>query len=164
MFRYLLILSVLIFMAACTGEQNSTDSAAETSNTANTTEASTPASKPAKMHFEASHETPFCKLWVVKYAAEVDDKAAYNGRWFDLKKDGTFETGQYQEKTNFGQWSIEKETNIIKLLFNNPEIFPPNWKIQGSGGGGKILWKGNVPGNLQGIQLMMEPENVKPQQ
>lgn len=162
MFRYLLIsLPILFLIIACGGEQSNSATTTEANASAGTP-VSTPAA-PEKTHFEASHEAPYCKLWVVKFAAEVDDKAPYDGRWFDLKKDGTFETGQYQEKTNFGQWSIEKETNIIKLLFNSPEILPPNWKIQGAGGRGRIVWKGNVPGNPKGIQLMIEPETVKPQ-
>lgn len=163
MLRLLLLCAIAITFSFCTGEKSNSETA-----TANNATAAAPANKasannatPVKQNFEASHEAPFCKLWVVQAALSVQNPQDYKGLWFDLKKDGTFESGKYQEQTNFGHWSIEKETNILKLLYNTTDIIPANWKIQGSGGGGRILWKGNVPGNPGGGQVMLEPD-VKP--
>lgn len=163
MFRLFLLCSIAVLFSFCTSENANTNQSNDTTETptasANST---TPAAAPVKRNYEASHEAPFCKLWVVKYAAEVENRADYKGLWFDLKTDGSFQSGRYAEQSNGGTWSIEKETNIIRLQFNTPETIPSNWQIQGSGGGGRILWKGNVPGNPKGAQVMLEPENQRP--
>lgn len=160
MYRAFMIISVLFLLSSCQNE-NTPESNTETNQPE--TEVSTNQS-PSKTHYEASHEAPYCKLWVVKQAVNVDNQENYKGRWFNLKKDGTFESGQWGDTTNGGSWSIEKESNIISLVYNTPDVIPANWKIQGAGGGGRILFKGNVPGNERGIQMMLEPETVLPNQ
>ena len=160
MFRATLLLLIAMVFCYCGGEStdNNVQEVSQNSETTNTPEEAVP----AKMHFESSHEAPYCKLWVTKFAVEVEDIKDYKGRWFDLKCDGTFESGQWEEKTNYGQWNIEKDKNIINLLFNSPENIPARWEIQGAGGGGRIIWKGNIYGNEKGYQVIMESENFKP--
>ena len=154
MYKVFLLLSVAFVFTCCTNNNPSTEEAEVTA-------ANVP-SQPVKTHYEASHEAPYCKLWVVKHAGVTNDLNNYIGRWFNLKTDNTFESGKWEETNNSGTWSIDEETTIIKMIFKTPETIPSNWKIQGEGGGGRILFKGNVPGNEKGIQVMLEPETVLP--
>ena len=130
----------------------------------NSSATSTSEKAPLRTISEGSYEADFCKLWVIKHAVGVDDLNNYRGRWFNLKNDGTFENGQWGETTNGGTWSIEGPTSIMKFVFSTPESIPSNWQIQGKGSGGRILFKGNVPGNERGLQVMLDPENVLPVQ
>ncbi len=159
----LFLLCSIVFIFSCGGGDSTNTSNGEAATAGSSTSTTnTAAVAPVKKHYEASHEAPYCKLWVVKFAAEVDNPQDYKGLWFDLKTDGSFESGRYEEQTNDGTWSIEKETTIIKLQFNKQELIPSNWQIQGAGGKGRILWKGNVAGNRKGFQVMLEPENQRP--
>lgn len=162
--RLVLLLAISILFSYCSGDQAETDVTGDTAPNSENVASQDGAAGSAneKTHFEASHESPYCKLWVIKFAAEVEKQEDYKGRWFNLKCDNTFESGQWQETLNKGQWAIEESTNILSLYFNDPTDFPAAWQIQGSGGGGRIIWKGNVPGNLPGYQLMIEPETVLP--
>jgi len=115
MFRFLLLCTIAITCSFCKSDKNDTNANEATANSDNAAQAS---AAPVKKNYEASHEAPFCKLWVVKAPLGVSNPQDYKGLWFDLKKDGTFESGRYQEQTNYGRWSIGKETEILKLLFN----------------------------------------------
>ncbi|MFT5167888.1 MAG: hypothetical protein ACI8P3_003126 [Saprospiraceae bacterium] len=159
MYKVILIVSIAVLFSYCGGEpSNNVDTATST------TETSESVATPVKQNYEASHEAPYCKLWVIKHAGGVDDLKEYKGRWFNLKTDGSFESGKWGETNNGGTWSIEKPTMIIRFVFNTPETIPSNWQIQGGGGGGRILFKGNVSGNERGFQVMLEPETVLPTQ
>lgn len=145
----------IVFLMGCGGENSSTTSASSNPDATATTQ-------PQQMHFKADHETPYCRLWVVKMAVEVPDPPSFKGRWFDLKKDGTFASGHWSETNNSGTWGIDEASKIISFVFDKPDAFPTAWKIQGAGGGGRILWKGNVPGNEIGAQVMLEEETAIP--
>ena len=134
MIRFILLCFVAFMFSFCSGEKPETVASTTASSTEPAPTAA--AAAPQKKHFEASHEAPYCKLWVIKMAAVVDDPDNFKGRWFNLKRDNTFESGQWGETTNSGTWSIGKNTNIIQLAFNKEENFPLRWKIQGAGGGG----------------------------
>jgi hypothetical protein len=155
MYRLFLMFSIVFLFSYCGGEGsgNGGDNSTSTSEKV-----------PLRTISEDSHEAPFCRMWVVKHAVGVDDLNNYKGRWFNLKNDGTFESGQWGETNNGGTWSIEGPTNIMKFAFNTPESIPSNWQIQGKGAGGRILFKGNIPGNERGLQVMLEPETVLPVQ
>ncbi len=168
MYRLIYLMLISVLFTYCSGDQGDQQATAEVSGTeapvsqnvvsqnGEAVSANTPT------HAQASHEAPYCKLWVIKFAAEVEKQEDYKGRWFNLKCDNTFESGQWEKTMNKGQWKIEEESNILNLYFNDPTDFPARWQIQGAGGGGRILWKGNIPGNEPGYQLMIEPEETLP--
>ena len=157
MYRVLILLLVVFTFSACGGDATSNES-----GKANAAGVSTNPAAPVKKHYESSHEAPYCKLWIVQHAIGAPDMEDYKGRWFNLKTDGSFESGKWDATTNNGTWSIEQSSNIISLNFKSPETIPSNWAIQGAGGGGRILFKGNVSGNPKGLQVMLEPDTVLP--
>ncbi len=160
MYRLFFLALITISLSYCGGDSTTNSN----TNTANTAAPNTAAAQaaPVKKNYEASHEAPYCKLWVVKAPLGTKNPEDYKGRWFDLKTDGTCETGQYQNVLSSGYWSIGKENNIIQFQFEKGQMIASNYEIQGAGGGGRILFKGNVPGNPVGMQLMLEPESERP--
>ena len=119
-------------------------------------------------HYEASPDAPLVGLWVIQFALGTtgeDEKAPaaeYQGRWFNLKPNNTFESGRWQEKNNTGKWNYDAETMIIQLNFDNAEQIGYEWKVQGQGD--RIVWLGNTPNNQKGTQMKLTRETKLPQE
>ena len=112
-------------------------------------------------HVKASADSPYVGLWVIERALGKSIGEEAHGRWFNLKADNTFESGQWQETHNSGTWSYLPNSKYIRLVFAKAEDFPGEWEIQGSAD--RILWKGNTPANPEGTQMLLTRETVLPQ-
>ena len=158
--NFLWILTITLLFTHCANE-NPKNTVAQTDSS----ETVTPA-EPG--HHKASPDSPYIGLWVVQFAlgSTDEDKNAipneYQGRWFSLKPDNTFESGKWQESNNTGNWSFDPETHIILLNFKNQETIGHEWKIQGSGE--RMVWLGNTPNNSKGTQLKLTRETKLPVQ
>lgn len=157
-----ILLTALIF-AYCANE-NSNSSATQDGAATN---ASEEAGTAEPGHYEASPDAPLVGLWAIQFALgskEEDEKATaseYQGRWFHLKSNNTFDSGKWQEKNNTGKWNYDPEAKIIQLHFDNSEQIGVEWKIQGQGE--EMVWLGNTPNNQRGIQMKLTRELKLPQ-
>lgn len=158
--NFLWILVTLVLFTHCANENsNNSESTTDSGDAVNSAEPG---------HYKASPDSPYIGLWVIQFAlgsTEEDKKAIpneYQGRWFSLKPDNTFESGKWQESNNTGTWSLDPETRIIQLNFTNPEPIGHEWKIQGSGE--RMVWLGNTPNNTKGTQLKLTRETKLPVQ
>ncbi len=118
-------------------------------------------------HYEASPDAPLVGLWAIKFALGNQEENAtspaeeYQGRWFHLKSNNTFDSGKWQEKNNSGKWNYDATNQIIQLHFDNSEPIGNEWKIQGQGE--EMVWLGNTPNNKRGIQMKLLRETKLPQ-
>lgn len=160
--NFIWLFSFAVLFAFCKNETTDNKATDAATNTATDPHAGHDhATSDSPQHIKASPDSPYVGLWVVQQAMgkKINDDA--KGKWFNLKADNTFESGQWQESRNTGTWSYLPNSNYIRLVFAKAEDFPGEWEVQGSGD--RILWKGNTPANPEGTQMLMTQETVLPQ-
>ncbi|TXB62207.1 hypothetical protein [Phaeodactylibacter luteus] len=138
--KWILSLGVLLVLGSCKTDSGNNGEAA-----AGAAGATAPTTTPAQsMNGAFQPPTPpeDSKLvqtltkdyWVFEFYV-VDDRAqrrANKGRWVKFMADGTFESGQWQQKTGYGSWRISENASEITLSFDNiDDRQDEQWEIQG---------------------------------
>jgi len=153
--KFIWLLSFAMLFAFC---KNETTDSTETETDAH---AGHGHANESPTHTKASPDSPYVGLWVVEMAFGKTIGAEAKGKWFNLKADNTFESGQWQDSDNSGTWSYHPNSKYIRLVFSKVVAFPGEWEVQGSGN--EMVWKGNTVSNPEGTQMKLIRETVLPQ-
>lgn len=164
-----IIFIVLIAMLgfACTGEQSTgTDTADSTTATAPAQQQGTAATPmaPAQSGLTASLTKDF---WVYEFYIDPKNKENnrnFRGKWFDLKPDGTFQSGHWEEITGNGSWLLLKgeDNKDLLRLDNVNDAEDAEFIVQMNADGDQASWVGtDTYGHagvmLKAINLMSQP-------
>jgi len=177
--KILSILMMTIWMCACSSDQSSTATNAAVNTEQNVKQDAHAGHDHAghdhsghdhsghdhSTHVKASAEAPWIGFWAVEFGVRPSDKTyaeKVKGKWYNLKKDNTFEYGLYQKDLGKGTWKIDEKTSAIQLSFENKpaDDFPNEWKVLGVGDA--MIWLGNTTTNNTGAQVKFLRENGKP--
>ena len=106
-------------------------------------------------------------FWVFEFYV-TDDKAtrlAQKGNWYRFFKDGTFESGNWTDKTGYGSWRLQNVPDEGLMLFmdNINDELDIQWEIQGiNKAGDTMTWAGinrkaNAGDVVKVISLLTRP-------
>ncbi|MCI5080521.1 MAG: hypothetical protein MRY78_02450 [Saprospiraceae bacterium] len=168
--KIILMAFVAMTWVACQNESANNDSA----NNA-TTEAPTPNNNdpqgtaitprtPVQSGLTADLTRDF---WVYEFYIDPQNRKNnrnYRGKWFNLKEDGTFESGQWQETTGSGSWLLlkDEENRDLLRLDNVNDAEDAEFIVQINADGDAASWVGTKTYGqagvmLKAINLMTEP-------
>ena len=74
-------------------------------------------------------------IWMVEFyisSTDFENGKKNRGRWYQFKKDGTFDSGYWEKKTGSGTWTVEEVSKypMVKMdSYNDAE--DAAWEVQG---------------------------------
>lgn len=156
---FIALIAILGF--ACTGEQSKgTDSATTTQEGGS---AASPMA-PAQSGLTAKLTKDY---WVYEFYIDPKNKENnrnFRGKWFDLKPDGTFQSGHWEEITGSGSWLLLKgeDNKDLLRLDNVNDTEDAEFIVQMNTDGDQASWVGTATFGhagvmLKAINLMSQP-------
>lgn len=97
------------------------------------------------------------KYWVIKGYIQHGDKEAQQkneGRWYKFNEDGTFDSGQWKEKTANGSWTFDEKSKVLKVD-SNIDAEDSEWNTQMTTSGNTMVIIGTKTFNQTHIQGKM---------
>lgn len=91
--------------------------------------------------------------WVERLDPELNRKN--QGRYFQFKPDGTFESGQWAQPTVSGTWTFNGRTGLLYLDSPN-DSEDGEWRIQINKDGSMMIWVGTERFQTTHIQVRLE--------
>ena len=85
-------------------------------------------------------------FWVFEFyviPGNMEEALVNKGRWYDLKPDGTFESGHWEELTGNGSWRLEnREGKQFLILDSTVDAEDSEWEIKMSADADAMSWVG----------------------
>ncbi len=167
--KYTLILALLTLCFSCQNEPKEDNSNASTSTTTaapadnNNNSNAASATKEEGSHITASALSPYIGFWEYAATVVIRDPEAYGkikGSWIELKNDGTYERGRWQEKTGDGEWKFDEATTNITLYPHDPAQAGEEWKTKANGD--IMIWVGTKRYQKTGTQIKLSRITERP--
>lgn len=174
LFAIVLATALCVCFMACKNETKKDNNATASENVAVVETPASPTTDPHAGHDHAGHDhdekpvhiksspmSPYIGIW--KYHFSTWKTEYYKNRWIEFFADGTFENGIGGKQTNKGKWTLDPQTNLIDLDYEDNskgKEFDEQWK--GQIHPPVLLLLGNTPKNPDGGQIKLDQIEARP--